>query len=78
MRSLTTPTTEGDWYSVALCANGEYDIDAGLISSFPVRTANGSCEIAKWVPVNPFSRTKINATLDELREEKSLVAELLG
>ena len=78
VRSLTTPTTEGDWYSVALCANGEYDTDAGLISSFPVRTANGSCEIAKWVPVNPFSRTKINATLDELREEKSLVAELLG
>ena len=79
VRSLTTPTPEGDWYSVALCANGEYDVDAGLISSFPVRTEDGGgCEIAKWVPVNPFSRTKIGATLNELREEKSLVAELLG
>ena len=79
VRSLTTPTPEGDWYSVALCANGEYDVDAGLISSFPARTADGGgCEVAKWVPVNPFSRTKIEATLDELREEKSLVSELLG
>ena len=78
VRSITTPTPEGDWYSVALCANGEYDVDAGLISSFPVRTVNGGCEIVKWVPVNEFSRTRIEATLNELREEKSLVAELLG
>ena len=78
VRSLTTPTADGDWYSVALCANGEYKADAGLISSFPVRTENGGREIAKWVPVNPFSRGKIEATLNELREEKSLVAELLG
>ncbi len=78
VRSLTTPTPEGDWYSVALCSTGEYEVEPGIISSFPVRNANGGCEIAKWVPVNPFSRTKIEATVNELREEKSLVAELLG
>ena len=78
VRSLTTPTPEGDWYSVALCSTGEYDVEPGLISSFPVRNATGGCEIAKWVPINPFSRQKIETTLNELREEKSLVAELLG
>ena len=78
VRALTTPTPEGDWYSVALCSTGEYDVEPGLISSFPVRTAGGGWEIAKWVPVNPFSRLKIETTLNELREEKSLVAELLG
>ena len=78
VRALTTPTPEGDWYSVALCSTGEYDIEPGLITSFPVRTAGDGWEIAKWVPVNPFSRLKIDATLNELREEKSLVAELLG
>jgi malate dehydrogenase len=35
VRSLTTPTREGDWYSVAICSTGEYDVEAGLISSFP-------------------------------------------
>ena len=78
VRSLTTPTPEGDWYSVALCSTGEYDVEPGLISSFPVRNAPGGCEIAKWVPINPFSRQKIETTLNELREEKALVAELLG
>ena len=78
VRSLTTPTPEGDWYSVALCSTGEYDVEPGLISSFPVRNTPGGCEIAKWVPINPFSRQRIETTLNELREEKSLVAELLG
>ena len=73
------PTPEGDWFSVAVCSNGDYDVDAGLISSFPVRTASdGKWEIAKWVPINDFSRTKIDATVTELREEKELVKELLG
>ena len=78
VRALTTPTAQGDWYSVAVCAGGEYGTDAGLISSFPIRTTPGGWEIVKDVPVNAFSRAKIDATLNELREEKSLVAELLA
>ena len=79
VRSLTTPTPSGDWYSAALCSTGDYDVEPGLISSFPVRNgAGGAREVVKSVPVNAFSRTKIDATLNELREEKSLVAELLG
>ncbi len=64
---------------MAVCSRGEYDVEAGLISSFPIRTnADGSIEIAKWVPVTAFSRAKIDATVAELQEEKALVAELLG
>jgi malate dehydrogenase len=78
VRSITMPTREGDWYSVAVCSRGEYDVEPGLISSFPVRTASDGCyEIAKWVPIDEFSRTKIDATVAELKEERALVAELL-
>ncbi|MES2572209.1 MAG: malate dehydrogenase [Verrucomicrobiota bacterium] len=78
VRSLRTPTPDGDWYSVALCSRGEYDVEPGIISSFPIRTnADGSIEIAKWVPINAFSRAKIDATVNELKEEKALVSELL-
>ncbi|HEX8296964.1 MAG TPA: malate dehydrogenase [Chthoniobacteraceae bacterium] len=78
VRSIVTPTREGDWYSVGVCSAGEYDIDPGLIFSFPVRTiSTGQWEVAKWVPINAFSRAKIDATQTELREEKALVAELL-
>ncbi len=79
VRSLVTPTPAGDWYSVALHSNGEYGVEAGLITSFPVRTnADGTVEIVQGVPVNAFSQGRIDATNNELKEEKSLVAELLG
>jgi malate dehydrogenase len=78
VRSLCTPTPEGDWHSVSVCSPGGYDIPAGLITSFPIRTlSNDAFEIAKWVPINAFSRTKIDASIAELLEEKSMVAELL-
>jgi malate dehydrogenase len=77
VRSLTTPTREGDWFSVAVCSPGEYDVEAGLISSFPVRASESGWEIAKWVPINGFSRSKIDASLAELKEERDLVKELL-
>ena len=34
LRSLIEPTPEGDWHSVALCADGSYGVEQGLISSF--------------------------------------------
>ena len=79
VRSLTTPTREGDWYSVAVCSTGDYDIAPGLITSFPIRTsADGGWEIVQSVPIGDFSRARISATIAELTEEKALVAELLG
>ena len=80
VRSLVTPTPQGDWTSVAVCSPGDqYGIEAGLICSFPVRTEDGkNWQIVPGVPVGAFSQTRINATVAELKEEKSLVAELIG
>ena len=77
VRSIVTPTPEGDWYSVAVCSKGEYDAEAGLITSFPVRTKGDGVEIVQGVPVNEFSRARINLTLKELMEERDMVKELL-
>lgn len=78
VRSLTNPTPEGDWTSVAVCSNGEYGIDEGLIASMPIRTDGQTWEVVKGVEVNAFSREKIDASVQELREEKEAVADLLG
>ncbi|HEY4284190.1 MAG TPA: malate dehydrogenase [Chthoniobacterales bacterium] len=75
--TLTTDTPKDDWFSVALCSNGEYGTEKGLISSFPVRVRNGKPEVVTGVPINEFSRGKIDASINELKEEKSLVGELL-
>ena len=80
VRSLVTPTPQGDWTSVAVCSPGDaYGIEAGLISSFPIRTEDGkSWKIVPDLPVSAFSRSRIDATVAELKEEKSLVSELLS
>ncbi|SRR5579862_3050178 len=75
VRSLATPTPSGDWHSVAVCSDGSYDVEAGLISGFPIR---GAGEIVQGLSVNDFSRKCIDKSIAELKEEKSLVAELLG
>jgi malate dehydrogenase len=78
VRSLTNDTPANDWHSVAVCSDGSYGADKDLISSFPVRVRGGKWEIVQKIPVNEFSRDKIDKSIAELREEKSLVSELLG
>lgn len=77
VRSLTTPSAEGDWDSVAVCSDGSYGVDAGLMASFPIRSNGTDWEIVQDVPVNDFSRAKIDATVQELREEREAVSDLL-
>ena len=78
VRSLTTDTAEGDWHSVAVCSDGSYGVEEGLICSFPIRTRGGKWEIVPDVPLNEFGRAKTDASVAELKEEKTMVAELIG
>ncbi|PYJ32415.1 MAG: malate dehydrogenase [Verrucomicrobia bacterium] len=75
---LTNDTLGGDWHSVAVCSDGSYDVEKELISSFPVRVRGGKWEIVQDLPINDFSRAKINASVAELKEERSLVSELIS
>lgn len=75
--SLVNPTPDGDWNSVCVCSDGSYAIDQGLIASFPIVSAgNADWSIVPGVPVDDFSREKIDATVAELREEREAVTEL--
>jgi len=77
VRSLTQPTPEGDWFSAAICSNGSYGIEKGLIFSYPLRNNDGRWEVVENLPHNEFSRAKIRATEAELKEEAAMVADLL-
>ena len=76
--SLVHPTLASDWHSVAVCSDGSYGVEKGLISSFPLRAVGNAWEIVQNVSLNDFSRRKIDASVNELKEEKGLVEELLG
>src|SRR5437867_7088969 len=76
--SLTNDTPPDNWHSVAVCSDGSYHVEKGLISSFPVRVRGGKWEIVQGLAINDFSRAKIDASVAELKEEKSLVSELIS
>ena len=77
VRFLTNETTKNDWHSVAICSDGSYNVEKDLISSFPTRVGRGKLEIVQNLPLNDFSRGKIDKSVAELKEEKSEVSELL-
>jgi malate dehydrogenase len=62
--------------SMAVASTGAYDVEQGLMSSFPVRLSGGSYEIAEGLEVEDFARGKIDATVAELKEERDSVREL--
>jgi malate dehydrogenase len=77
VQSIIEPTPGDDWHSVALCSDGSYGIEAGLICSFPTRSNGSTVEIVQGVPLSDFSRAKIDATVEELKQERAMVADLL-
>src|SRR3954463_9349799 len=62
--------------SMAVRSDGSYGVEEGLISSFPVRVAGGSYEIAQGLDVGDFAQSKIDITVGELREERDAVSKL--
>ncbi|MFF5633974.1 malate dehydrogenase [Streptomyces sp. NPDC012825] len=69
-------TAEGDWTSMGVPSDGSYGVPEGLISSFPVTTKDGTYEIVQGLEINDFSRARIDASVQELAEERDAVREL--
>ncbi|WP_371795475.1 malate dehydrogenase [Streptomyces sp. NBC_01718] len=69
-------TAPGDWTSMGIPSDGSYGVPEGLISSFPVTTKDGKYEIVQGLDINEFSRTRIDASVQELAEERDAVREL--
>jgi len=69
-------TPAGDWVSMAIPSDGSYGVDEGVISSFPVTTSNGTYEVVQGLAISDFSRSRIDATVNELKEEREAVKQL--
>jgi len=68
-------TRESDWVSMAVCSPGAYDVEEGLISSFPCTCNDGKWEIVEGLGVSDFSRERIDKTVGELKQERDTVRE---
>ena len=77
VRSLITSTEVGNWNSICVASDGSYGTKEGLITSFPIRSDGEKWEIVQDLPINDFARQKIDASVNELAEERELVSDLL-
>ncbi|MEI6446840.1 MAG: malate dehydrogenase [Actinomycetes bacterium] len=68
--------TDGEWVSMGVVSKGEYGVDEGLISGFPVTCAGGEWSIVEGIDIDEFSQSKIDATVAELRDERDAVSGL--
>lgn len=73
---LVTDTVAGESYAMCRASEGEYGVDEGLIFSYPCRTEQGVIKVVQNVPLNAFGQEKFNHTLNELRQERDMVADL--
>jgi malate dehydrogenase len=77
VRDWALGTPAGDWVSMAVPSDGSFGIDEGVIYSYPVTCKGGRYEIVQGLSISEFSRERMTATWDELKEEREGVADLL-
>jgi malate dehydrogenase len=77
MHDWALGTSDDDWVSMAIPADGSYGIEPGVIYSYPVRCGGGNYEIVQGLDIDDFSRSRMDATEAELREERAAIESLL-
>lgn len=77
MHDWALGTPADDWVSMAIPSDGSYDVAPGIIYSYPVRCSGGKYEIVQGLEISDFSRERMLATEQELREERAAIESLL-
>jgi malate dehydrogenase len=70
--------THGKWVTMGIASDGSYGIPQDVMYGYPVTCAHGRFEIVQGLPIDDFSRERMNHTLKELEDERAGVASLLG
>lgn len=78
MRTWALGTSDGDWVSMGIPSDGSYDIEPGIMYSYPVTCKDGKYEIVQGLEISEFSRSRMDVTENELREERAAIEHLLG
>ena len=70
--------TNGKWTTMGVPSDGSYGIPEGVIYGVPTTCENGEYTVIKDLEIDTFSRSKMDATLAELEEERAAIAHLIG
>lgn len=76
MRDWALGTAPDTWVSMGVYSDGSYGIPEGVVFGYPCRCEHGSFEIVQDLPINTFSRARIDAVHQELLDERNAVKHL--
>ncbi len=76
VRDWVRGTPDGDWVSMGIPSDGSYGVDEGLMFGFPVTCSDGSYEIVQGLELNDFSQSRLDVTINELKDERETVKRL--
>ena len=77
IKSIITPTPAGSCFSAAVCSDGSYGIDSGLVVGLPLSSDGRNWRVLPGFQVDDFSRSQIDKTVAELKQERDTVKDLL-
>jgi malate dehydrogenase len=69
--------SNGRWVTMGVPSDGSYGIPKDVMYGVPVTTDAGNYTRVEGLPIDAFSRERMDATLKELEEERAAVASLL-
>jgi malate dehydrogenase len=76
VRDWVQGTQAGDWVSMGVPADGSYGVEEGIVAGFPCACSGGEWSIVEGLEVPEFSRSRIDASVAELHEERDAVSQL--
>jgi malate dehydrogenase len=76
VRDWVRGTPADDWVSMSVVSDGSYGVEEGLVSGFPCNCSDGEWSIVEGLEIDDFSRPRIDASVDELKEERDAVSSL--
>jgi len=71
MRDWWSGTKNNEWTSMGVISDGSYDIEKGLVYSYPVNVKGGKISIVQDLKIDDWSREQLDKTAKELMEEKN-------
>ena len=76
VRDWVLGSPKGDWVSMAVCSDGSYGVPEGIISGYPVTAGQGEYKIVQGLELDAFAKSRFEASVAELVEERDAVAQL--
>jgi malate dehydrogenase len=76
VRDWVLGTPEGDWVSMAIPSDGTYGIEEGIFCGYPCTCAGGEYTVVAGLELDEFSRSRIDASVAELADERESVKQL--